>query len=151
MSFVYLTKATLGIFARRVSRLSGASARQWGSMTIGDMLEHLIQTLRVSLGEIHVEDQSTPLTRSVAGYVIFRWVPWPKGRLKTFKSMLPAPQGGVEEQKMRLQAAVERFVEALECDSDRKTVSPLLGPTTLRRWSLVHGRHMDHHLTQFGA
>jgi hypothetical protein len=72
MSVVYLTKATLGIFARRVNRLSGASTRQWGSMTMGDMLGHLIQTLRVSLGEIHVEDQSTPLTRSVAGYVMFQ-------------------------------------------------------------------------------
>jgi hypothetical protein len=57
----------------------------------------------------------------------------------------------VEEQKMRLRGAIERFVEALDCDPERITVSALLGPTTLQRWSLVHGRHMVHHYQQFGA
>ena len=115
------------------------------------MLEHLIQLARVSLGEVHVEDRSTLLTRSFVSYFIFRWIPWPKGKLKTFQFMLPAPQGRVEEQKGRLQAAMERFVDALESDPGRETVSPLLGATTLKRWSLVHGKHMDHHFKQFGV
>jgi len=151
MSFTYLTKPTLGIFAQRLNQVSESSTGRWGSMAVGDMLEHLIQLTRVSLGEVHVPDRSTLLTRSFLGYLIFRWIPWPKGRLKTFPFMLPPPQGRVEDQKGRLQAAMERFVDALDRDPEHETVSPLLGPTTLKRWSLVHGKHTDHHFKQFGV
>ncbi len=120
-------------------------------MTIGAMLEHLIQLVRVSIGEVIVEDRSTPLTRSFVGYLVFRWIPWPKGRLKTFPFMLPPAQGEVESQKARLLEALKRFVDKLDLEAERQTVSPLLGPTTLRRWSLVHGKHLNHHLTQFGV
>jgi oxepin-CoA hydrolase / 3-oxo-5,6-dehydrosuberyl-CoA semialdehyde dehydrogenase len=151
MAFTYFNGASLRIFSDRLEKLSASSVRRWGSMSAGAMLEHLIILYRVSLGEVDVEDRSTAISRSFVGYLVFRWIPWPKGRLKTFPFMLPPSSGTIEEQKERLLGAMHRFTEQLSLNPERKTVSPLLGPTTLRQWSLVHGKHTDHHFKQFGC
>ncbi len=151
MSFTYFNRSSLQVFGDRLGKLSASSVRRWGSMSAGEMLEHLIFLFRVSLGEVEVEDRSTAISRSFVGYLVFRWIPWPKGRLKTFPFMLPSSSGTVEEQKERLLETMRRFTEQLAQHPERVTLSPLLGPTTLRRWSLVHGKHTDHHFKQFGC
>lgn len=150
VTVINLKRKSLPIYEKRIEALSADSQRKWGSMSVEAMLAHLLRTTEFSLGEVQGEDLSNFFTRA-GGYFVFRHMPWPKGRIKTFDSMLPKPEGDVDALKKELSDALERFVEALEENPSRRTISPLLGPTRLARWALVHGRHMDHHLTQFGV
>jgi len=151
MKITYLNRASLDQFKERVSNLDSNSQRQWGSMTLDEMLEHVLYLLRVAMEEIDAKFEGNFVTRSFVGFMIFRFLPFPKGKIKSFDAALPSPHADVEQLKTELCEALERFVDTLEVDPERKTLSPLLGPTTMQVWSLVQGRHTEHHLTQFGV
>lgn len=148
---LYMNRPVAETFKNRLRNLTPESQRRFGTMSLPEMLAHLEQTLRVSLGEVPSKDESTWFMRNIGGPLAFHVLPWPKGKLKTADVMLVAPEGEVEELIRRICDAIDRFVDAYEQESERTAISPLLGPLTLRQWALVHGRHIPHHLEQFGA
>lgn len=148
---LYMDRAVAGGFKARISRLTPQSRRQFGTMTLPEMLAHLEQSFKITLGEVRATDESNWLIRNVLGPVVFRWLPWPKGRLKSKDIMLVPPHGEVEELKQRLLDYIDRFVDVYEREPGRSAISPLLGPLTMKQWALVHGRHIPHHLEQFGV
>lgn len=151
VTITYLTRETLDHFKGRVEALTSDTQRQWGSMTLAEMLEHVLYLLRVSMGEIDAKFEGNFVTRSFVGYLIFRFLPFPKGKIKSFEAALPSPHAEVDQLKTELREALGRFVDMFEADPERKTLSPLLGPTTMRMWTLTQGRHLEHHLTQFSV
>lgn len=134
----------------RIDALRADSPRQWGTMTIGQMLAHCQQPLRVALGEL-------PLKRSVMGLLF--------GRMAKKKLLAPAPwkQGMPTAPEFRitdardfapehaaLRALVVRFGEGGPAALTRLP-HPFFGPLTTDEWQALQWRHLDHHLRQFGA
>lgn len=148
---LYMDRGVAEGFKARVRNLGADSRRQFGTMTLPEMLAHLEQTFKVALGEVEGKDESNWLMRNVMGPLAFHVLPWPKGKLKTADLMLVAPEGEIEELKQRLLACIDRFVDVYEREPGRTAISPLLGPITMKQWALVHGRHLPHHLEQFGV
>lgn len=154
MATVLLTRPTAGHFTARLNAVSPNSQRKWGSMTPHDLMAHLRRAIEVSLGDHPVEDKSVPVVRDFLRFMIFQAIPttmWPKGKIKAPPVFLAPPQGSFEEERRKLDAAIDRFVATAEEDPERLGPNPLLGPLPLTYWARIHGRHFDHHLRQFGA
>ncbi|GMV98977.1 MAG: hypothetical protein AMXMBFR84_01170 [Candidatus Hydrogenedentota bacterium] len=154
MSVRPLTRDSLPYFHDALNRLAPETARQWGQLTAIQMVCHLRRTFEISLGEINdpqLRDMSYPVLRSVIYWFFFvQFTNWPKGKIKAPEVFTPEAEGSLETERRILFECIDRFVAEHTDHPDRRTLTPLLGYITLRRWSQVHGVHLHHHLRQFG-
>ena len=68
----------------RLDHLRPESARQWGTLSPHAMVCHILDSLRVALGEQTAQDRSTWFLRTVVKRAIITLrVPAPKGKVKT--------------------------------------------------------------------
>jgi hypothetical protein len=136
----------------RINSLHPDNRARWGKMSCHQMVCHLTDCFRLTLGEKPAASVDTFLTRTV-----FRWValeapiPWPHG-YKTrpeFNQTIGGTRPQVFERDLQeLQTLFGRFMEARPELAWRH---PSFGPMSQRdsmRWAYLH---IDHHLRQFGA
>jgi hypothetical protein len=133
----------------RVSALTPASTRRWGRMTVHQVVPHMADQLRMALKEIPA---SPP--RGLLRFAPLRWlsihvVPWPRGRTKAPHELFTTAPGELEADIRELKDLVVRFAAAGP-DADWPD-NPLFGRISGHDWGVLAWRHMDHHLTQFGA
>jgi hypothetical protein len=137
----------------RLEKLTPQNERQWGRMTVDQMISHLCDGYRQALGDRPVPSRSTVYER-----VIVRWVGlhtpfrWPRGAKTTPEA--DQLQGGTPPAEFErgvsdLRALLRRVVEA--GDGLEGHAHPTLGPLTTREWGTWCYRHADHHLRQFTA
>lgn len=134
----------------RLATLRPDSTRAWGKMSIGQMLAHCQQPLRVALGDLQ-------LKRNLIGFLF--------GRLAKKKLLAPAPwKAGMPtapefkvtdardftRERDQLVALVKRLGEGGPA-ALTKAPHPFFGPMTAAEWDALQWRHLDHHLRQFGA
>jgi hypothetical protein len=148
---IILDRKSLPEFQRRLEKISPQSARKWGGLSPLGMLAHLRQSLVISLGDIPIKDHSNFFFRIVVKRLVLYLLPMPKGRIKTDAVFMPAPEGDAAAERARVVADMERFVTAAEREPQALRLHPAFGLLTLREWQCLHGKHMDHHLNQFGA
>jgi hypothetical protein len=108
--------------------------------------------IEISLGRIVLPDKSNWLTRR-RGVIVFMfgYMPWPKGKIKAPPEFFAANVGEFSAERDALIASIEEFLAAVTENPQRPGRSPLLGAPPLELWRLIHGRHLSHHLEQFGA
>jgi Protein of unknown function (DUF1569) len=148
----FLTRENIDYHIHALSELTADTPRQFGTMTAHEMLRHLRYSKEMSMGEVQVQDESTPIVRALMRKFIFEWVTtWPGGKVKAAPSMdFPTSEYDFDEERQKLIDTMHRFLEVLEKSPDKKTMNPMLGATTIRYWSRIHGLHMNHHFRQFG-
>ncbi|MGI8908884.1 MAG: DUF1569 domain-containing protein [Candidatus Sumerlaeaceae bacterium] len=146
-----LTATSLQRYIDRFNQLSESSTRQWGSMTAHQMLNHVRQLLEVPLGERSAPDFSNRFTRTGAARWMMVALPWPKGRINPPVRMLDDELCSFEEEKAQLFAVIRRFVDRVSADPGQFVSSPILGQITLEYCARIQGKHLDHHLRQFGC
>lgn len=147
-----LNAATVEGFCSRVAKVSSDAQRQWGKMSAAQMLRHMDFTVQLSLGEATAPDLSLPVLRHLIHFFAFVvFTRWPKGMVKAPRFLFPEPEGDLAAERESLMRNLRRFAEALERNPSKKALNPLQGQITLRRWSRIHGLHLDHHLRQFGV
>lgn len=145
-----LNDQTAAAFRDRIARLTPDTPRRWGTMSSTAMLAHLRHAFDMSLGLVPVTDDSNWFTRNVIFPVVFKLLAPPRN-IKVPAKYLPA---GSEDFEAERQGAIEgmaKFLEALRDTPARIAINPGFGPLTLRDWALIHGKHVDHHLRQFGV
>ena len=151
MGIQLFTRETAPIFVDRIEKIGPGTKPLWGSMDSTQLMRHLSRSFEISLGEVEVQDQSSWFSRNVLWYLFFYvFTTWPKG-IKAPAVFTPEPEGDFEKEKQTLLDSIERFLTALEQEPERKEISPLMGPISLRDFSRIHGVHLAHHLRQFGA
>jgi hypothetical protein len=148
---VLLVRQNHAAFAARIKALAPDSRRLWGTMDVPTALRHLRCTVDVSLGKFMTEDKSTFLSRTFFCFLVFRVLPWPKGKIKAPGILFPAPEGALDVERQKLLAAMDEFIAAAEREPGRKTLHPMFGPQPLHYWARIHGKHFDHHFRQFGV
>lgn len=147
-----LDERTLAEFSRGVEAIQPEAERRWGKLTTHRMISHLHRSFEISLGEVEgIKDQSIPGLRSIMAFLIFRVLPFPRGLVKVPEVFTPPEREEFEQERRDLLAIMKRFVETSAQEPARKTINPLLGPTTLAYWRRIHGKHVEHHLKQFSA
>lgn len=135
----------------RLERVGPSSERRWGRMTPHEMVVHLADAFRVSLGEREAKPLRLRVPRWAARLVAFYVpMPWPRD--------FPAPRGigqdrggstpeAWEVDLRRLEQLLDRFVAADGAWPEHPTFGRL-SSWEWRRWGWLH---TDHHLRQFGA
>lgn len=146
MKTIFDAKLRDGLLAR-VNHVTADTKPRWGKMNAEQMLAHLVEAMRMSIGELQTKPKKVPVRywplRELAIYVL----PWPKGT-PTAPELLPTDRRSVEDSKrelVRLLQAVGERASATEWPEH-----PAFGKLSTRAWGVLGWRHVDHHLRQFG-
>jgi Protein of unknown function (DUF1569) len=136
---------------RRISALTASDQRQWGRMSVNQMICHLNDACKLGLGEKSAKSSSTALRRTVMKWFALQVpVKWPRN-VKTgpeFEQGLGGtPPVEFERDRAELLALMNRFCD--EC-GQRNLSHPAFGPMTTQEWLRWGYLHNDHHLRQFG-
>lgn len=120
-------------------------------MHAAQMLCHLVDAVRISLGETPARSKSTPFR-----FFAFRWLfvhllPWPKGKLPTLPEFQQTKPGQFEEDRNAWEAALSRFVTRGRQPSPHWEHHPAFGALPNWEWGRIMYRHIDHHFRQFGV
>jgi hypothetical protein len=138
---------TRDAFRSRLEALQPNAPRQWGKMTVDQMLRHLNIALGATLGE----GSFTPMKMPMPG-PIFRFfalnIPWPKGA-PTHPEFCVGDRYDFAAEKARCLTLLEEFAKK-PVDSSWPD-SPIFGRVSGRFNTRLQAKHVDHHLRQFGA
>jgi hypothetical protein len=137
----------------RLALLRPESKRRWGRMTASQMICHLNDAFRGSMGELGGARVPRPAT--LYGRTVMKWwalmLPWPRG----VRSPAAADQerGGTppttfENDLAALRATTDRFVRELPVLTQRSHY--YFGHLSEAQWARWGYKHIDHHLRQFG-
>ena len=131
----------------RLKTLRPESKPRWGKMSVDQMLWHVNQGLRLSLGQVTADTMKTPLPRPIMRFIVLS-LPWPKG----------APTLPQAEAKQQYDFEAERAhcLELLDTFAKKRLdepwpLDPVFGKVTGKFKSKLQAKHLNHHLTQFGA
>jgi hypothetical protein len=134
----------------RLDRLTPDSPRQWGKMTPAQMLAHCSNALEVANGD-HPKKQILvgrlfgPLVRKK----FLGEAPFPHNS-PTDPTFVISDDRDFAKEKARLQSLAARFVE-LGPDHAAACTHTFFGRMTGTEWGVMMGKHLDHHLRQFGV
>ncbi len=137
----------------RLRQLSPESRRRWGRMSPAQMLCHLSDAMRHSLGERLSSSYRPTWWRTKGMKWIGLWVPipWPHG-LRSRPELDPQ-RGGTQpgdfaKDLATLEELTRRFIAGA---ATLPGAHPLFGPLTAKEWLRWCWLHHDHHLRQFGV
>ncbi len=117
-------------------------------MTAPQMLAHLRDQMRHTLGDARAAPRRGPLRWPIVKHAVLYWLPWPKGRVQGPPEAFVSRPTTWDADLTAFEALVARFVQ------DERTTWPehaLFGPMSRRAWGHFCHRHFDYHLRQFGA
>ena len=132
-------------------RLDGLTLERtplWGRMTCGQMLAHLTDGVRMTLGELAVQPKRGPLRFGPIRHAVIHWLPFPKGA-PTAPELLVRCAEDCAVEIAALKAAVDRMAGMTGLQTWEE--HPAFGRMTEHDWGVLVYRHVDHHLRQFGA
>ena len=133
---------------QRVSALRADAQRRWGQMTVDQMLWHVNCGLENALGRFEVRERKMPLPDAVIKYLVLN-MPWRKGKTPTAREFIATAHYDFGTEQARLLRLVDELTaRSLDGAWGR---SSFMGAMTGRDWSRLQARHLDHHLSQFGA
>ena len=131
----------------RLDAIRADSPRQWGSMSVDQMLWHVNQFLAAALGEGTLATQKSPIPAAVMKFFVIH-MPWPKSA-PTNKSAVAKGEHDLETERARCKALIARFVSR-PVDGEWP-VDPSFGPVNGKFASKLQAKHLDHHFRQFRA
>lgn len=136
----------------RMARLQPGSARQWGTMSVGQMIAHCCGGLETAVGD-RVPPRGTFMGRMM-GKVI---KPMALGNDRpmrrnspTTKDLLVEGERDLVAERERLCGLIDRFVAAGP-KGCTKHPHAFFGKMTPEEWAELMYKHLDHHLRQFGV
>lgn len=140
-------EATKNELIERIGLLTETSERQWGKMTVGQMVWHCQYPLKVAI-ENKKAGNGNLLVRLFFKKSMYNDKPWRK-------NLPTSPQLKTTEDK-NLKIEAEKLKQFTIQTHDLKTRNdwnphPLFGKLTKEEWGKMQYKHLDHHLTQFGV
>ena len=138
--------------ASRARRLTPATPPRWGKMTCPQMLIHVNDQLKMSMGELPVALERLPVRFPPLKQLIVYTLPWPKG-LPTSPALVARMRGTVSP---AWDTEIGMFDELLERFGRRSKAAPwpmhpAFGRMSRLAWGVLGYKHTDHHLRQFNV
>ena len=133
----------------RVNKLSSFSQRQWGKMTVSQMLKHMSVAFSVPTGKIQLPKDklyyvaANPFTRWVMVSLMSRW---PKN-MATVEAFKIKDDPDFEKTKSEFLQNFNEFLNAASYPGSH----PAFGVMDKELWGQAMYIHLDHHLRQFGV
>lgn len=135
----------------RVKSLTGDETPSWGKMNVNQMVSHLVQAGDLPF-EASVPDRSSFMSRTVLKPLILYVLPMPK-EVKTSPEMNQQEKGRKPQDLESDKAALVDSINKLgTLPLDHKCLDhPFFGKMSAKEWAVIAHKHINHHLTQFGA
>ena len=142
----------------RLAKIQSSSPRLWGKMTASQMICHLADSFRVTMGEKPWETARISVTPIPMPAWVVKWVAlnlpmrWPHStptRPEVDSERGGTPPGAFEGDVRDLLRLLDRFTRKPQEFALR--AHPIFGAMTEAEWMRWGYLHMDHHLRQFGA
>jgi hypothetical protein len=135
----------------RVEKLTPESTPLWGKMNVAQMLAHTNVGFDIANGQIPVSYNF--LMRFMRKMIVKSTVvgnkPYEKNG-RTAPAFVIADERDFAKEKAALIANFKAF-HAAGAGAYEGRVSEAFGKLSAQEWSNTYWKHMDHHLTQFGA
>jgi hypothetical protein len=96
-------------FHERIRSLGPDSERRWGRMTSPQMVCHLIDQLRIALGELPTRPIPGVMRYSPVKQLVINVFPWPKGRIQGPAEAFTTVSSDWEQDLTRLRQLLEEF------------------------------------------
>lgn len=134
----------------RLGRLGPDSQRQWGKMTVAQMMAHCSAGLESAVGD-------TKPPRMLIGRLVGPFIKKsllgedaPGKNSPTAPGLVITDNRDLEKERARLSTLIQRFSSGgpAKCTTHPNT---FLGPLTPQEWSRLMYKHLDHHFRQFGV
>ncbi|HET7208508.1 MAG TPA: DUF1569 domain-containing protein [Terriglobales bacterium] len=137
----------------RLAQVQKSSARRWGKMTAHQMICHLSDSFRVTIGDKSVTPAVSRVPRKLMKWVALQLpVPWPKNvetRPEVDQMLGGTPPGDFELDYEELLRLMQRFTQ--QPRDFEFHPHPFFGTMSEHDWMRWGYLHMDHHLRQFGV
>lgn len=132
----------------RLDRLTAEHRALWGRMTAPQMVSHLLESMRMALGDLAVVPKRLPLRYPPIKQLAIYWMPFAKGRPTAPELIARVPAAW----SVDVAALAETFARFAARDPNRRWPDhPAFGAMTGRAWARLTYRHADHHFRQFGV
>lgn len=137
----------------RLEALSPESQRQWGTMTVDEMMVHCTDQIRGAINEKEVKIWAPLFWRTIGKWVTLAWPKVPVKNARTAKEYFAGkgmtPPVKFEDDKAELISCIERFIA--QENNYAFGQHPLFGPMSQANWSRLIWQHLDHHFRQFAV
>jgi hypothetical protein len=131
----------------RMQSLRVDTQRQWGKMSVDQMLWHVNVSMREAVGDYTPHLEPLPVPKA-----LFRWavinIPWGRGG-RTRPDMYAVSTYDFNAQKAECLSLIDRIV-ARPLSAEWPN-SASMGKMTGKHWSRLTAKHLEHHLRQFGV
>lgn len=131
----------------RLDAIRADSPRQWGTMSVDQMLWHVNQFLAASIGEGNMAVEKGPMPAAIMKFFVL-YMPWPRSA-PTNKGAIPTGSHDFETEHARCKELIGKFV-ARPVDGEWPE-DPSFGPVDGKFASKLQAKHLDHHFRQFKA
>jgi hypothetical protein len=132
---------------QRLQYLTPETKPQWGKLDAPRLLCHLSDTFDMSLGTLSVPSHNIKAFQHFPFKHLFLYVvPFPKGA-KAPSELLTTQPGDFESDRKRLFDLIGRLASTPRAQGP---AHPFFGPLTNDEWNALQGKHISHHLKQFG-
>lgn len=131
----------------RLAQLTPSATPRWGRMTAPQMVAHLADSARMTIGDLPVEPKKTPLRFAPLKQLCIYCLPIPKG-VPTAPELIGRAPGEWTHEIHAAGALLERI--ASPPDGPRPA-HPVFGRLSEQACGVLVYRHYDHHLRQFGV
>lgn len=135
----------------RINKLTANSPAQWGKMDVSQMMAHCNVTFEMAFDENF--KKSSPFVRFILKNLVKKGFVNEKPLKKnssTAPEMLIKTPKVFEIEKEKLIENLNKAVSKGEAFFDLKD-HPGFGVMTKEEWNTFYGKHLDHHLSQFGV
>jgi hypothetical protein len=132
----------------RVRKLRADAPGRWGRMNAPQAVAHLADALRMAIGELPCTGKRLPLRWPIVKQLVIYWAPFPKGA-PTAPELVGRVPATWSAEISELHLLIDRVAGVPA--SFAWPPHPAFGTLSRRAWGVLIYRHMDHHLTQFGA
>ncbi len=135
----------------RIDQLRPDSPSAWGTMSAPQMVCHLTDAMKVTLGEIPAEFRPGPLASRFVRWLIVSVLPIPPGRAKTLPAFITSRPDDWAQDVTMLKDKFGEVVARGRSANPSWAIHPAFGAMSTKQWGLLTAKHMDHHLRQFGV
>ena len=133
----------------RLESLRPDAQRRFGKMTSDQMMWHVASGLSLALGHTTAPPAKppVPMPKPLMRFLVIK-APWPKGA-PTIPDIVARDHYDFEAERKRALRLIDEMA-ARDLDGEWP-LHPLLGKMSGKQHSELQGKHVDHHLKQFGV
>ncbi len=134
--------------SQRLDRLKPDTAAVWGRMNTRQMMAHVVDALRMAIGDLKAEEKKLPIRFTPLKQLIIYGPPFPKNA-PTAPELMGRQADDWDAECARLRELMDSFASRPRDMALPR--HPAFGQLSRRAWGVLSYKHLDHHFRQFGV